>query len=166
MNLKLWKHQTPKAETVSHWLTEVRLLVSSSSVLWLHVGFLSRCSDITHSSPAKALNMQKLAWTWGSARLKWSFSGPRFTLGFPEPEFHPGWKPCWKETYLLLCQGLEGHGVWAKSPCPAVRQQPGLGDTEQRGWCCWHPGGHCCRNWWRVAGVVQVCWGRRISCFL
>lgn len=64
--------------------------------------------------------MQKLPWTWGSAQMKFSFSGSRFTLGCPEAEFHPGWKPCfsakvWRSSGLGVSQvpmSCCGTGAW------------------------------------------------------
>lgn len=71
--------------------------------------------------------------------MKFSFSGSRFTLGFPEPEFHPGWEPCcsakvWRSSGLGVSQ----------VPMSCCVTEAWLGDTEHRGW--W-----CCSAWVPIA---------------
>lgn len=109
VNLKLWKHWSPKAET-SHacWLAEVVIghqAARSSSVLQLHADHMEQRLSFAHSvavlrfvEPCQVSQWAKIPKLTLNLGLRWD--EPPALLGFPEPKSHPGWKPCCSDKVL------------------------------------------------------------------
>lgn len=170
VNLKPWSRWSPKAEpSRPRWLAEVVVghqAARSSSVPRLHAGWAAALRSAEPCQGSQRAKIPKLTLNLGVCWDETELSCPRIYPWFSRARISS-----WLETPLKgqACSpawhvGAAGLGREPGPSIPPWGTSRLQGDTEPKGW--WHgrrPGGNCCRGFWRVVGVAQVCWGKRIS---